>query len=340
MTVRLPAWLQSGSYSAELDRSVPTGLLTPSSALGAREGVRNYNGLDFKVTATVAASMQVNVGVGTAWVSGDYTATQGTYVVINDGTVTLAIAAASSTQDRIDLVCLQIQDSVYSGSTNTAVLTVIQGTPATPGNAVPPALPLSTMMLAQVLVAKGISSVANAAITDTRPFTAGAGGILPVLNAGYRTGMSGVAAGVLVMEIDTRRVYQWDGSGWVYVLGGNAPTVSIVPASGWYNWADQKDARFGSLRGTKIGSMVHLSGAVGNTQTYAALSNMCTLPSGWAPEKIHMTSVYAGGNYKSSIRVDIQTTGQVSLNVDAVSISANTYHAIDIHFNIKNNTVG
>lgn len=340
MTVRLPAWLQNGSYSAEIDRSIGTSLLAPAGALTSREGVRYYDGNDLKVTATGPASMQVNVGTGIAWVTGDYTTTQGSYCVVNDATSPLSVSASSSTQDRIDLVCLQVLDAVYSGVSNLAQLIVVQGTSASPGAAVAPAVPLSSICLAQVLVAKGVGSISSGAITDTRPFMSAVGGILPVLNSTARGALAGPTAGYLVREMDTLRVYQYDGSAWTYQFGGLAPPVAISLTSSFYHWPDRMNTTIASVRGTKVGSMVHLTGTMGNVSAYSAQTLAFTLPTGWWPEKTHMTSVYCGTPVKAPVRVDIQANGQVLVNSDNVSIPINLYHAFDISFNTRNNSIG
>lgn len=186
MSVTLPCWLQSGSYSAELDRQAISALGAGASGkISARSGVLRSTNSEMAVAQTSTASMAVTVAPGKALVSGTFTTTQGTYVVQNSSSVTLSVAAASTTLARIDLVVIQVQDSVYSGSLNQALLTVITGTPASTPAA--PALPSSALALAQVRVGANATSVVTANITDSRLFTAAAGGIVPV-----QTGDTGV----------------------------------------------------------------------------------------------------------------------------------------------------
>lgn len=179
MSVTLPCWLQSGSYSAELDRQAISALGAGASGkINARSGVLRSANSEMAVAQTGTASMAVTVAPGKALVSGTFTTTQGTYVVVNSSSVTLTVAAASSTLARIDLVAIQIQDSVYSGSQNQALLSIITGTPASTPTV--PVLPPSSLALAQVRVGANASSVVTANITDSRLFTAAAGGIVPV----------------------------------------------------------------------------------------------------------------------------------------------------------------
>lgn len=338
MTVRLPAWLQGGAYSAEYDRSVPTGLLVPASALGARGGVRHYNGNDLKVSATGPATMQISISPGMAWIPGGLAATQGTYVVVNDGTVTLSVPSADPGNARIDLVILEVLDSVYSGSLDTAQLRVVTGTPSS--LPVTPTVSGNYILLAKVLVAANASSISSAAITDLRSFAAALGSPTPVTSAAARLALSGVPNGMSVYEIDTTRVYQWNGSAWSYQWGGVPPTVAITPANGWYNWSVVTGQSVGLLRGTKINSFVDVYGVIGNTNAMSAGSVMFTLPAGWAPEAVIVTNCMINKTLTQP-RIDINPNGQVSANLQqSIAISANTGWNISLRFNARNNTVG
>jgi hypothetical protein len=136
VTVLLPAWLQTGSYTAEIDRFVGTALLNPGASLTGRGGVRVVAGTEFQVTASVPPAMTVSVGAGMAFVQGASSATQGVYTVVNDSSFTLAVSAANPSNPRIDLVVLEVLDQAYSGSSNLAQVRVLAGTPAT--NPAPP----------------------------------------------------------------------------------------------------------------------------------------------------------------------------------------------------------
>jgi hypothetical protein len=116
VTVLLPAWLQAGAYSAEVDRYVPTGLLAPNSSLGARGGVRRWSGTELKVVATSPATMQVVVKAGMAWIQGGYTLLQGSYAVVNDDDVTLTV-----TGSYIVLAYILVGQNVTSISTGAVV---------------------------------------------------------------------------------------------------------------------------------------------------------------------------------------------------------------------------
>lgn len=283
--------------------------------------------------------MQVNINPGMAWVQGVYTATQGVYAVTNDATVTLPIAAASSVNDRIDLVILEVLDQIYSGSSNIAQLRVLTGTPSAS-----PAIPTtggSWIPIAEVYVAKNVTSIASSIVWDVRQFASAAGSPLPVVTASARTAMTGTPAGFSVIEIDTQRVYQWDGSNWNYQWGGTPPAVVLTPSNSFYNWSANQGGSYEYLRGTKVGSLIHVSGLLGNYSDIGSSRTMFTLPSGWAPERTHVMGCYVGNNDGDVVQLDVQSSGTVIVNALGDSwIGNNSWWSVDIHLNIRNNTVG
>ena len=158
MTLRTPpSWLQNGSHPAENDR------LT-TQALWATTGIIKSTSL--AVTANSPVGMSVRVASGWAAIVGTTQANMGTYVGYNDATDTLTITTANPTNPRIDLVCMTVNDSYYSGATNNAVLQVIAGTPA--GTPVAPSLPANSISLATVAVGAGVTQINSGNITDTR----------------------------------------------------------------------------------------------------------------------------------------------------------------------------
>jgi hypothetical protein len=158
MTLRTPpSWLQNGSHPAENDR------LT-TQALWATTGIINSSSL--AVTANSPVGMSVRVASGWAAIVGTTQANMGTYVGYNDAQVTLTITTADVTNPRIDLVCMTVNDSFYTGSSNNVVLQVVAGTPA--GSPVAPSLPANSISLATVAVAAGALSINSGNITDTR----------------------------------------------------------------------------------------------------------------------------------------------------------------------------
>ena len=152
-----PSWLQNGSHPAENDRLTTqalwatTGIIAPSS---------------LAVTANAPTNMSVNVASGWAAIVGTIQPNMGTYVAYNDATVNLPIATANPTNPRIDLVCVTVNDSYYTGSTDNVVIQVVTGTPA--GSPVVPATPANSIPLARVAVAAGALAITSGNITDLR----------------------------------------------------------------------------------------------------------------------------------------------------------------------------
>lgn len=158
MTVHTPpSWLQNGSHPAENDR------LT-TQALWATTGIIAPSSLE--VTANSPVGMSVLVTSGWAAIVGTIQPNMGTYVAYNDATVTLTIATANPTNPRIDLVCMTVNDSYYTGATDNVVLQVITGTPAS--SPVAPSLPANSISLATVAVAAAATTITSGNITDQR----------------------------------------------------------------------------------------------------------------------------------------------------------------------------
>jgi hypothetical protein len=161
MTLRTPpSWEQNASHPAENDR------LT-TQAVWATTGIINAASLE--VTANSPAGMSVLVADGWVAVVGTTQPDMGTYVAYNDATVTLTITAANPTNARIDLICLTINDSYYSGVTDNVVFQVLAGTPA--GSPVAPSLPANSIGLAQINVPAAATSITSGNISDLRVLT-------------------------------------------------------------------------------------------------------------------------------------------------------------------------
>lgn len=120
-------------------------------------------GTNLQITAP-GTGMTVNAGYGAAIVQGYG------YWLKDDGTgiKSLNIAAAPSSNTRIDRVVLRLDKSV---ATRSIMLAVLTGTPA--ASPFPPALTregnIYELSLARVTVGPGVLSIAPAAVTDERP---------------------------------------------------------------------------------------------------------------------------------------------------------------------------
>lgn len=159
-----PSWLQNGSHPAENDR------LT-TKAIWQTTGI--INSTDLQITQNGGGNMSVNVSSGWAAIVGTTQANMGTYMAYNDASTNLTITTASSSNPRIDLVVITINDAYYTGSLNNVSFQVIAGTPA--ASPTVPATPANSLALGQIAVGTSVTSILTANITNygvlaTSPF--------------------------------------------------------------------------------------------------------------------------------------------------------------------------
>src|SRR5687768_11934175 len=166
-----PAFLQNAGsvHTAELLRNAMGGMFNASrasSSLVPRSGVHPNLGETMAVTQQGSPTMGVMIQTGLCYVAGTEGVSQGVYAVYAPTTTNLAITAAHASLSRIDLIVVRVQDSAYSGASNTVAFEVVAGTAA--GSPSAPATPANSLVLAQVLVGPGVTSIVNANITDRR----------------------------------------------------------------------------------------------------------------------------------------------------------------------------
>lgn len=161
-----PAFLGSSSisYSAKDVRRHITRL--------QNEGIVDSG--DFAVSERAAgANMSVDVAAGEAYVQGDTNADEAQYYCRETGTLNATFTASDATNPRIDRVVLEVKnDSEDSSGLNKARIRVIDGTPtggATLTNLSGAAsVPSSCLLLANVLVGAGVTTITTANIQDRR----------------------------------------------------------------------------------------------------------------------------------------------------------------------------
>jgi hypothetical protein len=143
---------------------------------------------ELAVAAQSSPNMTVQVSAGRAIVPGTNVTppagfaftTQGDYYVLNDGTISVTISTANATNPRIDVIYAGTQDAFYSGSTNTALISVATGTPA-PSPAVP-AIPTNAIPLAQIAVGASVTSIVSGNIASVAVLAA----LVPAVNVNRR----------------------------------------------------------------------------------------------------------------------------------------------------------
>lgn len=222
-----PGWLQNAgaTHTAEQMRNWHSLLMAgprSAAALMPRGGVNPGLGNALRVTQTGSPSMAVIVKSGLAAVPGTLNARQGIYSCLNDGDVTLSIAAAHATLNRIDIVVLRVQDSGYAGALNTSTLEVVTGTPASSPAA--PSAPDNSLILASVLIVANDTAITDSEITDLRPFLGAAGGTISVKDQAERDALIPYKS-LAVYRRDTDNVEYYNGSSWVGATGTWTPWV-------------------------------------------------------------------------------------------------------------------
>lgn len=159
MTLHNPVWLHADSYDAVDFRQAISSLLNPAGGI--------VGSGDYAVTAP-SSGMSVNVAGGQIWIPGTAVANQAQYYMFNDATISVTVPAADATNPRIDLIVAQVLDATAGAASSIGQVIDVAGTPA--ASPVAPATPASSIVLAQVAVAAGVTSIVAGNITDERPF--------------------------------------------------------------------------------------------------------------------------------------------------------------------------
>jgi alkanesulfonate monooxygenase SsuD/methylene tetrahydromethanopterin reductase-like flavin-dependent oxidoreductase (luciferase family) len=227
VALETPIWLQGGTYSARLDRSLLDVIFT--------EGVIDPGSNALQVTERAAgANDTVDVAAGAAIITGDDEANQGKYYVRNTAVVNVAFTPAPGSDERIDLLVLQVNDPTAGGSAgNNAVFEVVEGTVA--GTAVAPAVPDTAIPLAEVLRLSTDTTIVNARITDRRPTSSTASYTVrsqfEILTTTERNALTPFEGQVIFNSTDDIVQY-YDGSVWVDIAPPPSPIGLILALGG------------------------------------------------------------------------------------------------------------
>lgn len=242
-----PLWLDGMTRTASLTRQfgvasafTDNGTAAASAVYG---GVVPGTGANFKVTAPVSG-LTVNVAAGYAVIPAT-TAGQGGYVLglMSGGSLTVASNATGST--RKDLVVANVSDVGSSASTSS--VKYLTGTTSLPS------VPANSLVLAEVDVTNGASSITTAMITDKRTFAVARGGVLPISSVAASPAMPGyqffwdLTNGVLAYTPQSVQRVVLTGSGnWNPPAGVSAVRAQLTAsAAGGSQWATGTEWRGG-----------------------------------------------------------------------------------------------
>lgn len=205
-----PGYVQGGTYTAKLDRvyvATLGNIANLSASFSARQG---FFGGRVPAFANPSA-MNITMGACGAVVANTFASASGDYLMANDATVQVTLAASSPTQNRHDIIGFQVKDNLFDSSgLNTAVPAVIQGSNSA-GTPSDPPLPASFIPV--------LRAVVNA--TNTSPFalqslirkTAADGGLVKIANVTERAELAGYD-GLAIYREDRDWVEIYDGSAW------------------------------------------------------------------------------------------------------------------------------
>jgi hypothetical protein len=259
-----PGWLQNAgaTHTAEQMRNWEGLLIAGASSansLVTRGGVNGSLGFQLQTTQTGSPSMAVIVRSGACLIPGTEGFRQGVYAAMNDGDLTVSIAAAHATLPRIDSIIFKVEDQVYSGVNNTSSIVAVTGVAAS--SPVAPTLPNNALELSRVSVAANATTITNANVIDRRPWLTAAGGCIVCTST---TKPSFVPAGQMIYETDTGNFRIWDGTsiwfsftrnvlGWqsytpAWTSSGTAPVLGNGSLTGRYRIGPEADLLIAEVR--------------------------------------------------------------------------------------------
>jgi hypothetical protein len=230
-----PSYLSRGTYPAKLDRYV-------MQAYTQSQGVIGTN--DLKVTQSGTPGMSVVVAAGGGFMQAG-AAQGGMYFAYNDAALTLTVNSNSSGNPRVDSVVMYVRDQDVSGVTSNDVsIGIVAGTPAS--SPVAPTITSSStdyinsrtigntltyIVIANLTVANGATSIINANIADTRTKS-----MVPDRSVTSLSMIVSPIAGQVVWNTGDSKLYVYDGSAWqvlypVTITGAQIASGTIVPTN-------------------------------------------------------------------------------------------------------------
>lgn len=205
-----PGYVQGGTYTAKLDRvyMATLGKIPDlASAYSARQGF--FGG---RVPAFANPSvMNITMGPCGAVIANTFASASGDYLMANDATVQVTLAASSPTQNRNDIIGFQVKDNLFDSSgLNTAVPAVIQGSNSA-GTPSDPTLPASFIPVLRAVV--NATNTAPASLQSLIRKTTEDGGLLRIGNLTERAEITAYE-GLAIYREDKDWIEVHDGTAW------------------------------------------------------------------------------------------------------------------------------
>jgi hypothetical protein len=155
VTLETPLWIQQGSFSSYLDRLALDTMFEPGVLDAQTPPVQVAPASTDLQCSANGTTLSVDVAPGVAVIAGTDQTRQGKYVVRNTAAVNIPLTARPAAgQSRIDVIYAKVRDtSTGVGTADDWIIGVQTGVPA--GSPLPPALPSSSLALANVTVVGG-----------------------------------------------------------------------------------------------------------------------------------------------------------------------------------------
>jgi hypothetical protein len=219
-----PGFLQAGTYSALLDRiyNVTTDSVRNFALLhGSRQGFyanrfpvySNPSGMNTAVTACAGI------------IANNFTTDGGDYKFSNPTSFTVTHAASSPTQNRNDIVGIQVKDNFYDSSGLNQVAPVILQGANSAGTPSDPAIPNGFIPIVRAVINANVTSPTY---QDMRVYTTNDGGLLPVASATERAAIGTPPGGFTIWRIDRGWTERWNAAAAAWQVQNLAVCTSIA----------------------------------------------------------------------------------------------------------------
>lgn len=158
---------------------------------------------------------------------------QGAYGWASDQVITGSMTAADSTNPRIDILYIQVNDSSAGDGSGllTAPVSYLAGAAAPSGTQVAPSLPPRSFLVATIAVPK--SGSGSPTVTLNNAYFTASGGILPVFSQADQDGLTASQGQVISREdLSSKPLFKWNGTAWSQISGlAHAEFITQTPVT-------------------------------------------------------------------------------------------------------------
>jgi hypothetical protein len=187
-------------------------------------------------SAVLAATGTMNVAVGAFEAVLTKGKADGVTIIVNDGTVNVAIAAAPASNSRIDVIYVKHNDDTTGDANALPVLGVLQGAAAA-SPVEPTGLPTGALRLGTIRVYAGTTATNGGSNVVTNDFamTAMRGGVVPFRTAAAMNAWTTASVGQRAIDLSSLVVYTWDGGRWMGRVRSRRTKTSAqtIPDATW-----------------------------------------------------------------------------------------------------------